>query len=120
MKRNLVLVVDDEASIRESIIDLLEVEGFECLSAGNGKEAFEVLAASVKKPNVILLDLMMPTMSGEEFLDVFLLSSDYSQIPVILISAAQHAQKVAQDKKIVFVRKPLDADVLLNAIEKVI
>ena len=67
----LVLVIDDDAGIREAIVDFLAEEGFEAVGAGNGLEALNLLAESSRKlPSLILLDLMMPVLDGWTFCKV--------------------------------------------------
>ena len=63
-KTNKILVVDDESDIVEFISYNLKKEGFEVATASNGKEAIDV--AKVEKPDLILLDVMMPEMDGME------------------------------------------------------
>ncbi len=118
MNQRLILVVDDERSIRESIVELLDVEGYDCLTANNGEEAFSVLEQSERVPDVILLDQMMPKVTGEQFLVALRNFPEYLLVSVILVSAAQDAQKIANSFGVDFVRKPLDADLLLKAIER--
>ena len=61
-----VMVVDDDIDIRETISDLLELRGFRVIGAGDGADAMAQLKGGAR-PSVILLDLMMPGLSGEEF-----------------------------------------------------
>jgi len=61
-----VLVVDDDASLREQIVALLREEGYQAIGASNGREALEV--AERETPRLILLDLAMPVMDGWQFL----------------------------------------------------
>ena len=84
----LVLVVDDDAAIREAIVDLLVDEGFEAVAAGNGVEALNLLAESPRKPSLILLDLMMPGIDGWTFCKVRQGIAMLMEIPVVAISAA--------------------------------
>src|SRR6185503_7032871 len=62
-----VMVVEDDAAIRESVCQILEDEGFPTVSACNGKEALVALRNMTPLPRLILLDLMMPIMNGWEF-----------------------------------------------------
>ncbi len=63
----MVLVVDDDAAIREGLLDFLEDEGYSALGAENGRRALEVLD-QIEAPRLILLDLKMPVMDGWQFL----------------------------------------------------
>jgi len=103
-----VLVVDDDCEIRETMTHLLEQEGYTVLTAANGKVALEQLRRC--HPNVMLLDLMMPVMSGWEVLDELGESGELASIPIIVISAMCAAGARA------CLRKPVDLDELLSAV----
>jgi DNA-binding response OmpR family regulator len=107
-----VLVVEDEADIRETLRDILEMEGYRVRCAENGQEALTVL--SEMRPKLILLDLMMPVMSGYELLQRLRESSDLSTIPVTVVSAIADRSAV-HDAPIL--QKPLDLDALLNVVD---
>ena len=68
-ERKTVLVVDDEPDIRESLRDALEDEGYRVAVARNGKEALDILP-TLEKPVAIILDIIMPVMSGAEFYEI--------------------------------------------------
>ncbi|MGF1507436.1 MAG: response regulator [Anaerolineae bacterium] len=80
-----VLVVDDHPDVRKLVIDVLDVMGYAAQEAVNGQEALDVVAEN--KPNLIVLDLMMPVMDG--FTTLTRLHADPTNrgIPVILLSA---------------------------------
>lgn len=80
-----VLVVDDDAEIRETLTLLLQQEGYKVLGAENGVQALEQLRGG--HPNVMLLDLMMPVMSGWEVLDELGETGELAKVPIIVISA---------------------------------
>jgi DNA-binding response OmpR family regulator len=77
-----ILVVDDEAKLREMIRVYLEQDGYHVVEAGHGREALYV--ARVEKPDLIILDLMMPEMGGYDFMRAF---SKESETPVIMLTA---------------------------------
>src|SRR3954452_20931108 len=81
------LVVDDDPGIRESLADLLNEEGYTVITAVNGQDALTRLRAIAEPPCVILLDLMMPVMSGPEFYDELRLDPQLAGIPIVVISA---------------------------------
>ena len=85
-----VLVVDDDASIRRLIIAALRREGYAFVEAANGKEALEIMRRN--PPSVVLLDLMMPILSGWDVLRERSRDPELLQIPVILVSAARGAE----------------------------
>lgn len=64
MERPLILIVDDESKIRRLLAQNLELEGFDVQTASDGAQALEVYHKSVEKPDLILLDLMLPEIDG--------------------------------------------------------
>jgi CheY-like chemotaxis protein len=112
-----VLVVEDHADLREMLAVLLESEGYEVQTAGNGVEALRVLART--RPSVILLDLMMPVMSGDEFRQRQLADPRYRDVPVICMSAA-HDGRVRFERMHAtqYFQKPVDFDRLLGAVRE--
>jgi DNA-binding response OmpR family regulator len=77
-----ILVVDDKPELRTLLKSYLTQEGFHVVEAGDGQQA--LYAARYEKPDLVLLDLMMPNMSGYEFLQTF---SRESETPVIMLTA---------------------------------
>jgi two-component system, OmpR family, alkaline phosphatase synthesis response regulator PhoP len=77
-----ILVADDKANIRNLVREYLEAEGFRVVIAANGREA--LYAARAEKPDLILLDIMMPEMSGHDFLKTY---RKERETPVILLTA---------------------------------
>ncbi len=84
-----VLVVDDEFGIVDVLETVLTDEGYRVLTACNGKQGLARL--SEKKPDVILLDFMMPILSGGEMLRAMAAEPAYQRIPVIMMSALSEA-----------------------------
>ncbi len=64
--RRTILVVEDDADLRDAILDVLESAGFDVLTAGDGREAFRILG-NLREPALVVLDLKMPAMDGFEF-----------------------------------------------------
>jgi adenylate cyclase len=85
------LVVDDDETAREMMRRLLVGEGWVVSTARNGADAWEKLAA--EKPQLILLDLLMPEMDGFEFLAKLRGNADFEGVPVIIITAAELSQE---------------------------
>jgi CheY-like chemotaxis protein len=79
------LLVDDDEIVRRSVRQALEPIGWKVSEAENGELAVEVLATA--RPDVIILDLMMPKMDGFEFLDELRARPDWQDIPVVIITA---------------------------------
>ena len=103
-----VLVVDDDPSIRRMIMAALRREGYAFGEAANGKEALEAMRND--RPDVVILDLMMPIVSGWDVLRERASDPDLLSIPVIVVSANRSAELAsAMDKGIcAFLPKPFD------------
>ena len=114
-----VLVVEDHADLREMLAVLLESEGFQVQTACNGKEALDSLRN--RRPAVILLDLMMPVMSGDEFRRRQLQEPDYADVPVICMTAAHDGpQRAARLNAAQYFQKPVDFDRLISAVRQLV
>lgn len=106
-----ILVVDDEANLREMIRVYLEQEGYRVLEASQGQEALHI--ARHEKPDLIILDLMMPVMGGYDFMRAY---SKEADTPVILLTA-----KIEDQDKIIglelggddYITKPFNVRELL-------
>lgn len=84
-KKNTILIVDDDANIINLLAKRLTQEGFDVLSTKDGKSGIEI--ASSKIPDIILLDLLMPEISGKDVLRELKNNPDTAGIPVIIVSA---------------------------------
>ena len=108
---SVVLVVDDDPDILEAICDILEGEGYVVARARHGAEALERLHE--RRPNLILLDLMMPVMDGLAFAHALHERRLDPEIPIVVISADGNPQKAASIGARGFLAKPFDIDALL-------
>jgi len=109
-----ILLADDDASLRELLKARLEANGYEVLLAAGGKEALQIVSA--KKPDLILLDIMMPDMSGEEVMRKISTDGEVGFIPVIFITARDTKVKGLELGAMDYVQKPFDSDELLARI----
>jgi CheY-like chemotaxis protein len=116
-----ILIVEDDIDIRDSLRELLEIEGYSVISAANGQEGLDCLARqSAAKIDLILLDLMMPIKDGLTFRAEQQEHPTWSNIPVVVMSADRNApQKVANLGVMACLRKPVELDVLLGILNKV-
>jgi CheY-like chemotaxis protein len=117
---NLVMIVDDDAAIRESLSELLEHEGFEVVAESDGRHGLDLLCSladvSGVLPSVIILDLVMPNVDGRRFLSLRHAGrSDLDQVPVIAISA-NGSPDLGSTPVTAFFAKPLDTSRLLAAL----
>ena len=111
-----VLVVEDDALIRESIKDAVEMEGFNVQTADHGGKALELLNGGFR-PSLILLDLMMPVMNGWQLLNVLHLDKNFSDIPVIVLTAASGDVLGGLQAK-GLIRKPFQLSQLVDSINQ--
>lgn len=116
-EQSYILVVDDDTAIREALTAVLEDEGYTVRCAVNGREALQLLRAAAVPPAVILLDLMMPVMSGWEFRAVQQQDAALAPIPVLVLSADRDVQsKSASLQAQAFLPKPVNLDSLLATV----
>lgn len=93
-------------------------EGFEVVSAADGREALAVLAERHARPRLIILDLWMPSMNGLEFRDVQRSHASWSDIPVLVMTAARSLPRELEPLGLTHVlAKPLELHALLAAID---
>src|SRR5258708_3470752 len=115
----LVLVVDDDETIRESLADLLTDEGYHIVTATNGAEALDKLRGPARAhPCLILLDLMMPVMNGQQFYDEKQRDPELTSIPVVVISADANIKQKAIPFGGEFLAKPVRIETILEAIAR--
>lgn len=113
-----VLIVDDDIDIRELMKMLLEAEGYSVDVAADGLEALRRLQTG-QRPGLILLDLMMPRMDGEQFVKE-MHSKGCDDVPVVLVSGHVGAQKKAVELDAAgCLMKPVECDELLNIVRQV-
>jgi CheY-like chemotaxis protein len=108
-----VLIIEDEPILRKRMAAIILAEGHQVIEAENGQEGIERLQER-ERPEVILLDMVMPHSSGWTFLDFQRSQSQFETIPVIVISAFENIAKSAKPNA--FLPKPVDSADLLSAI----
>jgi hypothetical protein len=118
----LALVVDDEAEVREMLVRTLERQGWTTASAADGREALEAVAA--QKPDLILLDLMMPRIDGFEFVVKMRQRQDWRAIPIIVITAKslskEDRQMLQGHVQKVLLKGGFSRDELLNEVRELV
>jgi signal transduction histidine kinase len=112
------LVIEDDADIREALDGLLSMEGFRVTGCSNGREALDWLRMS-PKPDLILLDLMMPIMDGWQFRVAQKDDPELATIPVLALSADSTAKAAAIDAE-AYLKKPVDYDTLIATIDRLL
>jgi two-component system response regulator (stage 0 sporulation protein F) len=108
---NTVLVVDDERNIRETLEDALRDEGYEVAVASNGREALELLA-HLPRPLAVVLDMLMPIMSGREVYQAMQQDPRLNDVPV-LISTSDPARAPSG---VLTMKKPINLTNLLTTV----
>jgi CheY-like chemotaxis protein len=113
-----ILLVEDDFDVREALAETLRDEGYSVDCVGDGQEALEYLREGAR-PGLILLDLMMPRMSGSEFRMVQKVDPALRHLPVVLLSADGRMEEKARTLETDgAVRKPIDLNELLSTIER--
>jgi CheY-like chemotaxis protein len=109
-----ILVVDDDAAVRQAVRALLEAEGYAVATAADGAEAIEKLRGS--RVLLVLLDLAMPGVDGWQFLSRRESEIGFPRVPVVLLSGMQfiHDAPGVAD----FIRKPIDSGRLLDCVHR--
>jgi two-component system chemotaxis response regulator CheY len=111
-----ILVVDDEIAIVELLTDILGDEGYDVVTAHDGKSALALLRAGLS-PSVVITDLMMPNLDGMGLYRALRSELDAQQIGVVLVSAGSNNVNL-NDARAAFVPKPFNIDQLLTTIER--
>lgn len=105
--------MDDDTDVRELLCIFLESEGYRTVSATCGARALELLT-DIAPPALILLDMMMPDMSGLQVMDALRADTKLASIPVIIVSASPEALSAG----IPFMKKPVCLEDLLEAVRE--
>jgi CheY-like chemotaxis protein len=117
--RHRILLVEDHDELRRAVAELLELEGYEAVQASDGHEALAVLREG-PTPCVVLLDLHLPGLSGQEFRARQLLDRQLAGVPVVALSGhGGIAQQAAAMRMEDYLEKPIDLDKLLLVLRRV-
>ncbi|MBC7693167.1 MAG: response regulator transcription factor [Methylotenera sp.] len=113
-----ILIIEDDPDIRDSLKELLEMEGYSVACATNGQEGLERLEEmNSSLPHIILLDLMMPIKDGIGFRQDQRKRESWNAIPTVVMSADGNAKAKLQNLGITtFLKKPVDLDAVLLTI----
>jgi len=113
----LVLLVDDDADMRDALMMALDDSGYQVQEATNGVEALEFLRGG-GRPSLIVLDLMMPVMDGYTFCEERLRLPELHHVPVLVTSAGVQDARLEQLGVSAFLAKPFALKALLDAVER--
>ncbi len=109
-----ILVVDDDFAIRECVAEVFTMEGFHVHEARNGREGLEALLNA--RPDLVVLDLMMPVMDGWQFLAVQRARPEVASVPVVVMTASGSEPPEAA----CVLHKPFEIDVLLGVVTRLV
>lgn len=111
-----ILIVEDEFDVQQVVADVLRDEGYEVRVCGDGREALETLHEH--RPDVVLMDVMLPLISGTQVLEVMRKSAELEAIPVILMSEAPPRAREPLPWQ-GFLKKPFRLEHLLTVVARV-
>lgn len=113
-----ILVIEDNVLLADFIAEVLQEEGYKVQVAANGQEGLSRLREV--KPDLVITDLMMPKLSGEEVCQVIKAHPKYHEIPVVLMSSRDEAFVNVKCKYAAFLPKPFDLSSLLGLVVRLI
>ena len=112
--KKMILVIEDDDSIRTSIAEVLKYGGYDVAFAENGQVALDLLRGGLK-PHLIMLDLMMPVMDGPTFRTHQRQDPDLAKIPVVVISANSNIKdRLGPHDTLPIIRKPPDIEDIIS------
>ena len=119
MAQKTVLLVEDDPDIRDIVQDVLEAEGYDVVPASHGRQALEFLtgARESERPDLVILDMMMPLVDGRHVLEAIRNNQSLSSVPVVVMSAVAHEKPVGAAA---FLRKPFSLDTLFDAVHTLV
>ena len=121
MSEPVILVAEDERDIRDLIVFTLQISGFNVIQAPNGEEA--VKKASEVKPDLILLDVRMPKMTGYEACEMLKKQEDTKDIPIVFLSAKGQETEISTGLELGaedYFLKPFTPDDLIQQVNKIL
>ena len=113
-----ILVIEDESSITEMLVMLLESEGYEVLTAEDGQAGVECLAR--QRPDLVLSDVMMPKLDGRKVVAVMRANPEWKTIPIVLMSAGVDYPQDLAGVIDGFLHKPFYMDELLAVFARIL
>ena len=115
-----ILIVDDEAPIREMIAVALEMAGYDCLEAENSQQAHAIIVD--RKPDLILLDLNLPKYDGRQLLEKVKSDIELCDIPIVVLTTSSAQEDILRSYKLhanAYVTKPVDLEQFLSAVRQI-
>jgi len=118
--KNRILLVEDDQDTRSAMAMLFEMEGFEVLSARDGREAY--LKAQAERPDLIVTDINMPVVSGLDLIRLIRADCNLQGVPIIAMSAVgkQYLNRAKELGAVEVCQKPIEFDTFLSMIAQVV
>lgn len=116
MRASTILLAEDDLEIRDIVQELLEEKGYDVIPARTGRQALDFLSLDPRSPpDLVILDLMMPIVTGWQVLEAIQHDPALAKIPVVILTAASQDRPTGAAA---FLRKPFRIDVLMETIER--
>ena len=112
-----ILLVDDDSGIRESVVECLVSEGYAVDAVANGADALAWLGRE-PRPDLVVLDLVMPVMNGAELLGRIRADARIADLPVVLMTAAMPSSALPMPEADAVLSKPFELDALLETVAR--
>ncbi len=113
-----ILVIDDEPAIVDILRSILEEEGYNVITAVNGRQGLDLIAAS--RPDAVICDVMMPLMDGRALCRAVEADPGLRDVPIVLMSAVQNIVSRTDCKHAAYIPKPFDLDSILSTLALVL
>ncbi|QQL51006.1 response regulator [Mucilaginibacter ginkgonis] len=111
------LICDDDAGIVDMLEMMFEGTGYNIIPVLDSLQVMDVIEK--QKPDVLILDLWMPVLSGDQVLKTLRSNSETKDLPVIVVSASRDGEKIAREAGATdYVSKPFDMDLLMTKVDK--
>ena len=121
MEKKKILLVDDEKDLVETVSFRLDASGYEIIPAYDGKDGFD--KARSERPDLIILDLMLPKMDGYKVCRMLKFDEKYKKIPIIMFTARAQDSDIKMGEEVganAYITKPFDPKVLLDKIKELL
>lgn len=116
MSTSTILLAEDDLDIRDLVQEVLEEEGYDVVPARTGRQAMEFLARDPRSPpDVVILDLMMPIVTGWQVLEAMQHDPALNKVPVVILTAASQDRPTGVAA---FLRKPFQVEALLEIVQR--
>ncbi|HXN33857.1 MAG TPA: response regulator [Polyangiaceae bacterium] len=121
VRPKIVFVVDDDASLRSLLAKALEAKGYQVAQAGDGMAAAELLGRMARPPDLLICDVMMPTIDGFSLARLIKRRAELREMPLIFLTARTHPVDVVRGVNLGarhYVQKPFSLKCLIEKVEK--